>query len=164
MEIKEIISLLEKSPEYKEWKKKHKDCYLVHLFKMADDANSDIWQIGFYSNKEDKITTFILEKSKVNVVPEGEIFREEEHKLKELDLSSVKFDYTEALKIAHELHAAQYKKEQIFKTIMILQHMDNQIWNITFVTNSFKTLNIKISAETGQVISHDLQSLIEISR
>jgi hypothetical protein len=164
MEIKDTVKLLEANSEYKDWKKIHKKYYLVHLFKMADEANKDIWQIGYYCKEEDKITTFLLEKDIVKVIPEGEIFREEEHTLQELDLSKVKIDYPEALKIAHELHAKNYRQEQIFKAIMILQHLEDQIWNVTFVTNSFKTLNIKINAESGNLISHDLQSLIEISK
>jgi hypothetical protein len=164
MEIKDIIKLLESNSEYRDWKKIHKTYYLVHLFKMADEANKDIWQIGYYGKEEDKITTFLVEKDIVKVIPEGEIFREEEHSLKKLDLLNVKIDYSEALKIAHELHAKNYKQEQIFKAIMILQHLEEQIWNVTFVTSSFKTLNIKINAETGQIISHDIQSLIEMSK
>jgi hypothetical protein len=64
--------------------------------------------------------------------------------------------------IADELQKKEYKSSQPFKKIFILQNLDQwgQVWNVTFITTDFKTLNIKINAENGKVLSHKLISII----
>ena len=49
------------------------------------------------------------------------------------------------------------------KTIVILQNLSEfgNIWNITYVTHSFKTLNMKINAENGKILHHDIVSLMD---
>ena len=48
------------------------------------------------------------------------------------------------------------------KTIAILQNIElGQLWNITLVTSSLKTINIKIDAKTGKTIKHELISLFQ---
>ena len=55
-----------------------------------------------------------------------------------------------------------YKGSSMFKAFMILQNIDaGQVWNITFVTQQFKTINIKIDANTGSCVSHKMISLIQ---
>ena len=163
MQIKNLIKNLKSSSEFKNWRKTHKQDYLVHIFKMIDKANQDIWQIGYYSKENDKITTFILEKTKVTIVPEAEIFRKEKHEIKALDLKKIKIDFKQAIDKAKELQKKEYKTEKSLKEFTILQHLENfQVWNTTFVTTSFKTLNMKINAETGKIETHDLRSLIDI--
>jgi len=164
MQIKELIKTLESNKDFKNWKKTHKIDYLVHIFKMVDETNKDLWQIGYYNKEEDQITTCILEKDKVQIVPETEIFRKEKHVIKKLNLTKIKVDFEKALEKALALQKKEYQAEKPIKIIAILQHLDQQLWNITFVTISFKTLNIKINAETGEIKSHDLKSLVDFKK
>lgn len=161
MEIKEVIENLCSHSEFKEWKKTHKDCYLVHAFKMPDDANENIWQIGYYDKKKDKITTFFIEQGDVKIIPEEEVYKREKKAVKELDIDKVKINVNKALEKANEILKEKYK-EQVMKTVIILQNIEEGlVWNITFVTNSFKTLNIKVDAANGKVVKHELTSLME---
>ena len=64
MQVKDKLKFLQDSKEFGEWKKKNKESYLAHVFRMLDEANINIWQFGYY-NKDDTITTFILEYEEV---------------------------------------------------------------------------------------------------
>jgi hypothetical protein len=160
MQIKDMIKKLETSKEFKAWRRKHKSEYLVHIFKMVDQANKDSWQVGYYNKAKDQITTCLIDTN-IQIVPETEIFRKEKHVIKKLDLSKIKVDFKQALNTAVELQKDKYPNEPPVKIIAILQNLDKQLWNITFVTASFKTLNIKINAQSKYIESDDLASLVD---
>ena len=51
------------------------------------------------------------------------------------------------------------------KIIAIIQNLDKeQIWNVTFLTQSFKTLNLKIKSDNGEIIEKKLDSLFKIEK
>ena len=53
------------------------------------------------------------------------------------------------------------------KKIMILQSLPaplGTVWNVTFVLQTFQTLNIKIDVQTGEVKEHKCISLIADSK
>jgi hypothetical protein len=161
MYIKNLIKELKSKKEFKDWKKSHKEDYLVHLFKMLDEANKEVWQLGYYSKGTDRITTFILENKVLSIVPEGEVFKDHTEAIIELDLKKVKIDFEEAVNKAETVQKEHYSSERPLKIIFILQNIEKkEVWNITYVTSSFKTLNIKINAESGKIESHSLASLM----
>ena len=56
----------------------------------------------------------------------------------------------------------EYKQETPFKIITILQKLDiGQVYNITYVTQSFKVLNFKIDSSNGKVLKKSLKSIME---
>lgn len=153
--LKKMIALVEATPEYKAYKAAHPELYLVHLFQMTG-INP---QVGYYSTKTKKVTTFDLG---IPIQMREEVpFQEEAHTIKGLDIKKIKLSMDEALAIADTIRKEKYKSEPTNKQILILQNIEQgQMFNITFVTNSFKTLNVKINAETTEVISHSLANLI----
>jgi len=161
----EAIKTLENSKEFKEFRKQNKTAFLTHVFYMLDEANKNAVQIGYYNKAKDKITTFIVEGNSIIKNPEAEVFKEQETIMKPLDLSKVKIDVDEAVEIADNLQKAKYKEEIPIKKIAILQHLPvGQVWNITFVAQTFKTLNIKIDSETRKVVSEKLLSIVEFGK
>ena len=102
MEIKDIVKKLEDNPEFSSWKKENKESYLTHIFKMDDEANKDIWQIGYY-NKDGTITTFVIEKDDIKIIPEEKPFQEKKRKIKKLNMKDVLIDFDEALKTSSSL-------------------------------------------------------------
>ena len=161
MEIIDLINRLEKSKEFKDWKKKNKDSFLAHVFKLLDDANKDDWQIGYY-NKDDTITTFIITPNDIKIAETENIFKKPEAKIKELDRKKIKIDITQALQTAEKIQTIEYKQETPFKIITILQKLDiGQVYNVTYVTQTFKVLNLKIDSETGKVLKKSLKSIME---
>jgi len=159
----ESISQVEKSQEFKEWKENNKDAYLTHAFTLIDELNSGVWQIGFYDKKKDTITTFIMHQGKIEGIPETEkVFKEEQKIVLALDSSKAKLSFEKVQEIAEDIQKKEYKSSQPYKKIFILQNLDQwgQVWNVTFITTDFKTLNIKINSENGKVLSHNLISII----
>jgi len=165
MDYKKIIDKLTKNSEFKKWKKDNPDTILAHLFMMNDAPNKDSWQIGYYNVKSNKITTFIIEKDDIKIIPEANIFKKDNDTIKELKIDKVKVTYEKAEELAQKLQKEKYSKEIPLKTIAILQHLDlGQVWNITFVTRSFNTLNIKIDSESGKVLKDGLVSFMEFQK
>ena len=156
MEIKDIVTRLESSSEFEEWAKENKASYLVHVFKMMDELNKYIWQVGYY-NRNNTITTFIIEKDDVKIVPEEKIFKPGKEKIKRLDVSKVKIDLEKALEIADKLQKTEYKGNDPLKIIVILQNIESKtLYNITYITQTFNTLNMRVDAGNKKILKKEL--------
>ena len=164
MELKQALKILEESKEFKEWSKNNKGSFLSYAFKM-DEANTEgQWQLGFYHKETDKVAPFIIGKNNVELQEEEEIFKKPETKVEPIDIKKVKLSFKEIMKKAEEFQKKHYSAELVDKTISILQNIEeySTIWNITCVTRSFRTLNMKISPENGKIESHDISSLMDL--
>ncbi len=162
MDILDAIKRLEDSKEFKGWKSKNEGFYLAHVFKMMDEANKDAWQIGYYNPGKDRMVNFIC-SHEILITPETEVFKEPGKSINQLDTSKVKVDSEQALKIMQDCLDKNYSNVDIMKNFFILQNLPQSgtVYNITVLTRSFKTVNIKIDAETGDIKSHKEVSLIE---
>ena len=161
MEIKDILTRLRESKEFKEWEKKNNGSFLAHIFKLLDEANQDDWQIGFY-NKDDTITSFIINPKEIKIAETENIFKRPEAKIAPLEENKIKIDITKALEIAEKTQVKAYKQEMPGKIITILQKLDmGQVYNITYVTQSFKILNFKIDAANGKVLKTKLENIMD---
>ncbi|MBU0461538.1 MAG: hypothetical protein KJ574_03045 [Nanoarchaeota archaeon] len=161
MDIKDVVNKLESSEVFKDWRKDHSKAYLAHVFFMADDEGYSSFDVGYYMKEEDRLASFGVNGS-IEFKGVSEAFKHPDQKIKKLDLSEVKITPEDALNKAKELQESQYKQSKPFKQIIILQHIDlGQLWNITYVTQNFKTLNIKIDAKTGEIKEHKLLDLIQ---
>jgi Zn-dependent metalloprotease len=161
--MKDIIKKLESSKEYKEWIKENPKAYLTHAFIMEDPNVKQEWQIGYFLPKEDKVMTFTVGDS-IMQNPPSEVFKEKGTILK-LKLDEVKVEMEDALKTAAKLQKEKYPGNDALKKIVILQNLDvGQVWNITYVTQTFKTLNIKIDAQTGKVIKDEIIELFRVDK
>lgn len=158
MEAVEAVQKVKDSQEFANWQKEHPNKILAHAFMMLDDANKDIWQIGYFT--DDKMTTFVLEKTGIKVIENEEILTTEEP-IKELLLNSIMVKWGEAVAIAEKFRQQNYSKEVPFKLFFILQQKEETLYNITFLTQSFSTLNVKVSAKNGKILEHTLQQLIQ---
>ncbi len=163
MEIKKIVEKLEGTSEFKEWHKENKKSYLAHLYKIVDDATKGIWQIGYY-NENNTITTFVIEEDDIKIIPEQEIFQKIKKKVWELDLKDVKLDIAKALDIAKKFQKKDYPMNEALKIMVVLQNVaDNTIYNISYMTKSFNTLNMKIDSSDGKVLSHELIPMMQFT-
>jgi uncharacterized membrane protein YkoI len=80
-----------------------------------------------------------------------------------LSVEDVKIELDEAMKNARKFQEKEYPKEKSMKEIVILQKLDSgQVYNVTFVTQAFNTLNIKLDSKTGKVVKHKLMSLMDL--
>ena len=161
MEIKPIIEKLEASDEYVRWKKHNKETYLTHALNIMDGQSFGDWQLGYFNKKSNKITVFEL-GDRISISPESEVFKKEETAVKPLDKKKIKVDLKKVLDTANTLVQKKYPQILAQKIVIILQNLElGQVWNLTYISKSFEVLNIKISSEKGNVLSHDLKPLFE---
>ncbi len=170
MPVKKIIDQLLESEEFKEWKKEtgHEKYFLAHVFKLFDEPNKNIYQIGYFDEKTEHMTTFVIEASedfsinKVGVSTDTEVFKKPDSKISKLDPEKVKIDLPTALGTAADLQKKEYSQHPPMKQFLILQNLEcGQVYNITFLTQTFKTLNIKVDAASGEILKHDMMSLMD---
>jgi SPX domain protein involved in polyphosphate accumulation len=163
MEFNEALSFLLDSKEFKKWKKENPSSHLSHAFIMVDPQVKEEWQIGFFNLKSENVVTFNIGKE-ITINPESEALNEDK-KIEKLDSAKVKITLKEALDLAEKLQKEKYSAYTAFKKIVLLQKLDvGQVWNITYVTNTFKTLNIKIDSEDGKILKHELLDLFRVEK
>jgi len=158
MSIKESYDKLLKSKEFKN------EGFLCGFFLVSDinDIENSSWQIDFYEEITDTITSYTINNDKIEVSPKSEVFKEEKTKIEELKLEDVKTNFKDILKKAKKL--LKKAKEEAAKTIIILQKQDTPVWNISFITKKFNILNIKINATNGKVIENKIVSIIKFKK
>lgn len=162
--LKKKLDKLENSEIFKSWKAENEKSHLAHVFVLLDEANKGEWQIGYYNNNTAKITTFVVGEEIIQN-PAEDVFKEQKTIVKKIDLEKVKTSLKEAVTIADNLQQEKYKPHRPVKKIIILQNLEvGQVWNITYITDSMQTLNIKVDSETGGVKSDKLVSLIEFKK
>jgi hypothetical protein len=150
---------LQSSEEFQNWKGKNPEFYLAHIMII----NEGDCQIGFCDRTGEKMTTFNMEDSGIIVKEGEEVFKEPGIKIAKLDITKVRISFEEALEKAGKTQQEKYKNHGIAKKIVILQKLAiGQVYNITFVTNTFHTLNMKVDSSSGEIIEEKLNSLFEM--
>jgi len=162
MELKQALEKLTGSKEFKDLNIKNNDIYFSYGFIMLENSKIGPWHIGYYHVSTDKMITFIVDKKEIKKEKEEEIFKKPGVEVKEVDIGKMKISYDKILKIAREFQKRKYPNEIVGKTLAIIQNLERygNIWNITHITHSFNTLNMKINVENGTVISHNLESVM----
>lgn len=156
MNFKEIVNKLESSEEFKKWHENNKSYFLAHFFKILEE---DDWQVG-YSNGDDVAS---ISLNPIIIEEHQEISKKPNDKVLPLNIYDFKINFDEAKEIFKNLIEEKYVGENTFKTIVLVQNIDgNNVFNITGLTHSFKTLNVKIDSK-GNVLSDSLITLVSQS-
>ena len=159
MEVQDVLQRLEQSDVFKKWKTQSAASFLSTMF-AVDEGKEKVWQVGYYDPQADMMTTFLMESDIAE-----KVFKTQEMGVQPLELHNVLIDADAALASAAALQQKKYPGELSVKRIIILQHLDmGQVYNITYVTRSFKTLNIKVDAKTGAVVQDHLVSLVQFDK
>ena len=154
MNFKEVIAKIESSEEFKEYKKQNKDSFLADIFTIIKEKEAEDWQFDYYSKSKDKITSFIIQDKEIQE-KEEEIFRKDNSEIIKLNLNNIKITVEKALEEINKK-----TKEKPNEIIIALQVINKkETWNITYLTTSFKTINTKIDAKSGKIISQEETSL-----
>ena len=163
MELKQAVSQLEESEAYHDWVKEHKGGFLSYAFALIEKNAPDAWQVGYYDKKQDKITNFAVGREQVEIGENEEIFKKPDAKVLPVEVEKVAISLSHLMDILDEFQQKQYKQEIPQKIIIILQNIKDfgVVWNITYITQTMKTLNMKIDAGSGKVVFHKLTSLFD---
>jgi hypothetical protein len=156
MKLKASLEALERSKAYADWDKG--DYYLVHFFHMTGHPA----QFGYYNSSTKKMICFEMREEPV-MLPESDVFREDDSPLKALDAGQVFIDIHDAMNNARKLAQEKYPHETVDKDITVLQNTDDgYTYTITLVTKSIRMINIKMSAESGEVRNYEMHSLMDL--
>ncbi|MFC1741414.1 hypothetical protein ACFL3V_02675 [Nanoarchaeota archaeon] len=165
MEVIALVGKLRESAKFKEWHSANSSAKFVHIFLMVEPGKDTLYDIGFFDYEKSLMTSFVVDAGlkSIEVSESKEVFSEDPQKIKPIDESRVKVHFDDAIKTAAELQASKYKAHTPMKEVVILQNLEvGQVWNITYVTNSFQTLNIKVDAENGKVLDDKLHQIFSM--
>ncbi len=159
MQFKQALEILRNSKEFLAWQAENPDHYLAHGFYMDDKQVIGEWQIGFYNRKEDRIVVFTV-GNEITRNPPSEVFKKESG-VRELHMDEIEADSDTALDVAHMLQKEKYPGNDAAKTIILLQHLAvGQVWNISFITQTYAICNVKVDTKSLEVVSSSCESLM----
>lgn len=161
MELKETLEKLNESKEFKQWKQNNPDTFFSYALKILEENTEQPWNLGFYRKSTDKVVTFIVDE-KIDMQEEEEIFKKPDTEVNIIETEKAKMPFRDILGKAKAFTDKTYPNELIKKTIAILQNLEKYgtIWNITHITHSFNTINIKADAEDGRILYNNIESIM----
>jgi len=152
------LKKLENSAEFNQWKANHQDYYLSSCFTILND-DKPAWQFHYYSKKADAIVTFEV-KTKITIEPASKVFKKKDAIVEPLEIAKVKIEAGQALKKVTSLKS--YKACSFTQKMLLLQQINQPIWNLSLITSTYQILNIKLSAVSGEVLSESFESLLSL--
>src|SRR3989344_5578681 len=156
MNILERVEECVNNSQFKEYKQNNPESYLAHIFMAKNNE-----EVGYYNPKTDMVTTFSL--STFEKTNEDGVFKEEESKVLPLELNEVKISPEKAIEIFDKLISEKYSAEKISQEIQLLQNINGDIvYNTTLVTGSLKIINIRLNAQTGEIIREESSSIMKL--
>ncbi len=157
MDIFKEYAELKENIEFKKFMRDNPDFYLVHIL-IPEELNSS--EFGFFSPKKNKILVFTTNPIKKG--EEDDVFKEGKT-ITELDMNKVKLNYNDAVQKAEDLIKKEHSAETIKKKIILLQHIQDTVWNLTFVCVSLNIINIRINAQSGEIVRNNKSSLMSMA-
>lgn len=160
MNFSSTLEAIEKSKEFKEFEKEHKDAYLCAGFFILDFEQNINQQQLDYSLKDGKIFTFVLSENEI-AVNEAETIEGKKQKMLELS-KEIKVDLENLKEIAEKRMEKEGIRTKINKIIAILQvNEDKQIWNLTCMTEGLGILQVHIDSSSGEILKFEKRSLFD---
>ena len=144
LEFKNALLKLQASETFRSYQKKNTDSYLTNSLYI------DEWQINYFSPKTNRITSFI-----VNEKIKKQTLEAKGQKFPKLNNNKILVDMNSALEVSKIQNRGGV-------TIIIIQSENSlPVWNITIPMPSLKVINVKVSAETGEVLEKSEKNIIE---
>ncbi|RME30821.1 hypothetical protein D6789_04525 [Candidatus Woesearchaeota archaeon] len=159
MELKEELEKVTASEEFSAYTQEVPDARFVHAFRMYGQGDNG-WQFGFYSAEKDKIVVFTAEP--ITRLPDDDVFSKTQPE--PLNIEEVKTAPDKAIAAAKELMKNKYPAETAKQIILILQHLTEPVYNLTLVSHTLNFLNVRVSAATGEILTHELRSIMSLKR
>ena len=165
MEFKEMFSKLTNDDSFKSWNALHKTCFLAHAFVMKDDKNVELWQFGYYNPASKKMTTFLSEDGKIRILAEQDVL-ESGNKIETVNPKDVVISVVQMKESAEKVLKEMYNNQPLSKSFFIIQNIEGKgpLYNLTYFTMTFKTINIKINSLTGDVVEHTIMGLADFDK
>ncbi|MFH1182054.1 MAG: hypothetical protein V1702_03790 [Candidatus Woesearchaeota archaeon] len=156
MELIKLVYGVEAGEIFKKWKEAHENSFLASVFGMT--GNEDL-TLNYYDKDKDKMYSF---SCKSPCEPNEQDFVKSGEEILPVRVETIKVPIAEALKKSYGVAEKNYSEQRLVRTIFALQVLGGkQVWNITFITADYKTINIRIDCISGDVIGHTVAKLSE---
>ena len=119
------------------------------------------WQIDFYDNDSNKITTYIMNEY-IQVVKNSEVLKKEDTEIEELNLEEIKVDFKDIKEMLKNI-LDKYNEEASRITI-IIQKQNIPVWNIIYITKKFNLINIRVNAIDNSLLEEKNVSLVSFEK
>ncbi|MEM4755851.1 MAG: PepSY domain-containing protein [Candidatus Woesearchaeota archaeon] len=166
-DLKQLLQRIETKKPVEDFLYTDEQAYLSHVFKLFDEPNKDEWQVGYYSPADGFLHVFIYDEALDTIIknPGDEAFKEPDAILLPLLKESLVLSLDQAKAIAYQKLEQDYH-ESIKTALVVVQHLQELgvIYNFTFITSSYKTINIKIDAQTGAIASAARYSIFDLGK
>lgn len=157
MEIKELISRVESSLEYKNWRNSNPEPFLTSIFTIPDSDPQE-WSLNYFDANKEEINSFVV-NGDITLTIHTEILSNGVPV--QLEPEKVSVAYSKVLSIANDLMKKKYTAFKPARSMVVLQNIEGvQVWNISYFSALLHTLNIRINASDGTVILDKLLSII----
>ena len=164
MNILEIIKKVETSDDFIDISELYEDLFLAHVFIMLDGDKLMDTQVGYYNPDNSKMTSFVLSDDEIQCLPETDVFQKPGTEIESVNKEHISLEFDEIKKLALGILSEKYKQSPS-KQIYILQNVQSrQVWNVTFLTNGFSTINVKIDSSSGEIVSHEEVNLVDFKK
>jgi len=163
MKIKPYVEKLEQSEQYKNFKVKYPDAFLVAGFFILDlETNQNIHQIDFFIPSEKKIAAFTLD-GEVTLQLMDMISKDGKNPEK-LDLeTNIDLDALSGI-LTDEMHNRGIS-EDIRKIIAIVQNIDGKkIWNLNCVLTGMEILKSHVDDASQSVLKLERSSVMDLMK
>ncbi len=137
---------------------------LINAFFMQSQQVEPYWQFGYFDDETENITTYVMKPEGIIAQKPDETMKEPESVIHSLDMEGVTIFEVEAHKIAMGVVTIEYNAIPVSVQIYLLQNDAElgPIWNITFITNTYEVVNVKIDVREGVVLRHKKHSLLDM--
>lgn len=163
--LQDLSKSLTSSQLFQDWLKLHPQAYLSHFFTSLtlQFKQKSSWEIGYYNPSNNKISIFLPTKQNFMFKQEDDIFQKEINPLEELNLTKVKISLSQiCIKMQKNL-SQMFPQEILGDGFVVVQTFNGKTqWNFSFVTKSLKFANLRVSADSGQVDSHQLVEAVRM--
>ena len=161
MKIQPYIQKLNTSSEYKQFKEKNADAFLVAGFFVLDfEMGQNIHQIDFYIPSKKKFAAFTLDKGINLQILDAAIDRAPE----KLEIKT-NIDLDELHGILEDEMRNRNMTEEIKKIIAVIQNVKGKkIWNVNCVLSGMEILKAHIEDESETILKMEKTSFMEIMK
>jgi hypothetical protein len=163
MNVQSLLEKVESSSVFTAWRNDHSSPYLAHVFIMYDNDTVMDQQVGYFDPDKDKMNSFTITGNDITLIPEADVFKKPNAgEVKPLDTASISVSFDEVKEQCEKLLKEKYHTTAS-KKIFILQHLpEGQVWNCTFLTSGFATMNVRVDASSGEVLKDEHVNLIDM--
>ncbi|MFH1585985.1 MAG: hypothetical protein ABIB79_04415 [archaeon] len=163
MKIKPYVEKLEQSDDYKNFRIKYPESFLVAGFFILDfETKANVHQIDFYLPKENKIAAFTLDAGvQLQLL---ELVKKETKAPEKMDIET-NIDLDELSGILADEMKNKGMSEEIKKIIAVVQNVDGKrIWNLNCVLSGMEILKSHVEDESKTVLKMEKTSFMEIMK